>query len=98
MLSNRPRPRLTGAGSGAGLLDRQQALEEDPVAPQPLPKVLGGGVAAGAALGLELFALAGERLGQPVYQLRHERVGFADGPSRLLHEAGLNLVPAAHDA
>src|SRR6266516_2558197 len=78
-------------------LDGQQPLEQGPIAPQPLAEVLGRDLSR-LPCRLELLTLAGEHPRQPVHHVHDEGVGVLDRPSRLVHEPGLDLLPAGHEA
>src|SRR6201989_814997 len=85
------RPRGPGRLLHSG---RKQALEEAAVALQRDAQVLGGDVVPAAPLLLERLALGGEALGEPAHQEGDELVGLLDRPAGLVHEPGLDRLPA----
>src|SRR5688572_13969906 len=99
------RPREAEASRGRSLkahrskliaqLHRQQPREERAIALQRLTEVLRRDVAAAVPLALELCALVGEGLGEPLDRVGHQAVGALDRAARLVDEAGLDLGPLA---
>src|SRR5215475_4415370 len=82
---------------GPAELDGEQPLEQGAIAPQPLAEVLGRDLAR-LPERLELLTLGGEHPGQPVHHVHDEGVGVLDRSSRLVHEPGLDLLPAGDEA
>src|SRR5437868_1595578 len=74
-------------------LNRQQPVAERSVAPEGDPQILGRDVIAALPFPLELGSLVGEDLGQPLNGGRDQRVSVLHGLARLVHEAGLNMLP-----
>src|SRR5436190_11322280 len=74
--------------------DRQQAIEERPIALERHAQVLGRDVAAAGPLALEIGPRSGERFRQALDGLGHQPIRFLDGVPRLVDELRLDLVPA----
>ena len=72
--------------------ERQQAIEEGPIASEGQPQILGGGLVAVQAL-FEVRALAAEQLFKFVEHLTHQLVRAAYGTARLVDELTLELIP-----
>src|SRR5215211_7308785 len=81
-------PRLASSGL-------EQSLEERAVPRQGDSQILGGGLLALRPLALQVETGFGETRGDPLDQVRYERVCFHDRLTGLVDEARLNLVPAS---
>src|SRR5829696_1651689 len=76
----------------------KESVEERAVPLQRDPQVLRRDVLVVVPLRLEPRTLGRERLGQPLHQLGHERVGLLDRIARVVDEGGLDARPALAEA
>jgi hypothetical protein len=76
-------------------LGGEKAVEERPVALEGDTEIFSGHLVAAIPLTFQALPFPGEGIGEPLHEVRDERVCFFDRVPGLIDKAGLNRLPTA---